>query len=167
MVQPTHAQGRGPGAHTSVLHIVGLLGLQTTARRNGIPIDTLAFEYSVINLEEREINSAPKEGVYVKGMFLEGEAYTSAQLWTNCKHVSSCIHSSPPATLHCVCAGPLDSKHSQALKPNLLPAAAIVQRFPFKSPWLLCSYSHLDLPLCCCCLASLLLLSAARWWLGL
>lgn len=46
--------------------------VQTTARRNAIPIDTLAFEYGVVNLEEREITSAPKEGVYVKGMFLEG-----------------------------------------------------------------------------------------------
>ncbi|WIA33430.1 hypothetical protein OEZ86_006562 [Tetradesmus obliquus] len=46
--------------------------LQTTARRNGIPIDSLAFEYGVINLEERDIGGPPKEGVYVKGMFLEG-----------------------------------------------------------------------------------------------
>eukprot|EP00879_Flechtneria_rotunda_P005109 GHRR01005390.1.p1 GENE.GHRR01005390.1~~GHRR01005390.1.p1 ORF type:complete len:1589 (+),score=542.70 GHRR01005390.1:1679-6445(+) len=46
--------------------------LQTTARRNAIPIDTLAFEYGVVNLEERETTAAPKEGVYVKGMFLEG-----------------------------------------------------------------------------------------------
>jgi hypothetical protein len=28
----------------------------------------------VINLEERDISGPPKEGVYVKGMFLEGEA---------------------------------------------------------------------------------------------
>jgi dynein heavy chain len=49
------------------------LSLQTTARRNGIPIDSLAFEYGVINLEERDISGPPKEGVYVKGMFLEGE----------------------------------------------------------------------------------------------
>jgi hypothetical protein len=51
-----------------------LRGLQTTARRDGIPIDSLAFEYGVINLEERDISGPPKEGVYVKGMFLEGES---------------------------------------------------------------------------------------------
>jgi dynein heavy chain len=46
--------------------------LQTTARRNGIPIDSLVFEHGMVNLEEREINGPPKEGVYVKGLFLEG-----------------------------------------------------------------------------------------------
>lgn len=50
-----------------------LLLLQTTARRNGIPIDSLVFEHGVVNLDEREINGPPKEGVYVKGLFLEGE----------------------------------------------------------------------------------------------
>ena len=29
--------------------------LQTTARKNAIPIDTLSFEYTPINLEEKEI----------------------------------------------------------------------------------------------------------------
>ena len=48
--------------------------LQTTARRSAIPIDTLSYEFSVVNLDEREIHQPPKEGVYVKGMFLEGEA---------------------------------------------------------------------------------------------
>lgn len=57
------------------------LRLQTTARRNAIPIDTLAFEYGIVNLEEREINAAPKEGVYVKGMFLEGMCNTSPAGW--------------------------------------------------------------------------------------
>lgn len=47
--------------------------LQTTARRNGIPIDSLVFEHGVVNLDEREINGPPKEGVYVKGLFLEGK----------------------------------------------------------------------------------------------
>lgn len=46
--------------------------LQTSARRNGIPIDSLVFEHGIVNLEEREINGPPKEGVYVKGLFLEG-----------------------------------------------------------------------------------------------
>jgi len=46
--------------------------LQTTARKNAIPIDTLSWEFSVINLDEKEIAQPPKEGVYVKGMYLEG-----------------------------------------------------------------------------------------------
>lgn len=50
--------------------------VQTTARHNATPIDSLAFEYGIVNLEEREITSAPKEGVYVKGTFLEGMHHT-------------------------------------------------------------------------------------------
>lgn len=47
--------------------------LQTTARKSSVPIDTLSFEFSIINLDEREITAPPKEGVYVKGLYLEGE----------------------------------------------------------------------------------------------
>lgn len=46
--------------------------LQTAARRAGVPIDNLAFEHSVVSLTERDIPGPPKEGVYVKGLFLEG-----------------------------------------------------------------------------------------------
>eukprot|EP00854_Cymbomonas_tetramitiformis_P005380 gene5380-6528_t len=49
--------------------------LQTTARKNSIPIDTLAWEFSIINLDEKEITQPPKEGVYIKGMFLEGAGW--------------------------------------------------------------------------------------------
>ncbi|CAD7700814.1 unnamed protein product [Ostreobium quekettii] len=49
--------------------------LQTTARRSSIPIDTLSFEFSIVNLTEKEILQAPKDGVYVKGMFLEGAGW--------------------------------------------------------------------------------------------
>lgn len=49
--------------------------LQTTARKASVPIDTLSFEFSVINLDEREILAPPKEGVYVKGLSLEGAGW--------------------------------------------------------------------------------------------
>ena len=49
--------------------------LQTTARRNTIPIDTLSWDFSIINLDESEITQQPKEGVYVKGIFLEGAGW--------------------------------------------------------------------------------------------
>ena len=49
--------------------------LQTTARKNAIPIDTLSFEYSIINVDEKEITQQPKEGVYVKDMYLEGAGW--------------------------------------------------------------------------------------------
>jgi hypothetical protein len=46
--------------------------LQTAARRAGVPIDALGFEYGVISATERELAGPPKEGVSVKGLFLEG-----------------------------------------------------------------------------------------------
>ena len=49
--------------------------LQTTARKNSVPIDTLSFEFSIVNLDEKEIMQPPKEGVYVKGTFLEGAGW--------------------------------------------------------------------------------------------
>jgi len=49
--------------------------LQTTARRNTIPIDTLSWDFTIINLDESELTQAPKEGVYVKGIYLEGAGW--------------------------------------------------------------------------------------------
>ena len=49
--------------------------LQTTARKNSVPIDTLSFEFTIVNLDEKEILAAPKDGVYVKGLFLEGAGW--------------------------------------------------------------------------------------------
>lgn len=40
--------------------------LQTTARHNSIPIDSLAFEFSAVNVRETELQQPPKEGVYIK-----------------------------------------------------------------------------------------------------
>lgn len=51
---------------SSYLSTVQLVWVQTTARRNSIPIDSLSFEYSVVNIDERELQQPPKEGVYVK-----------------------------------------------------------------------------------------------------
>ena len=49
--------------------------LQTTARKNSIPIDTLSFEFVIVNAPESELQSQPKEGVYIKGIFLEGAGW--------------------------------------------------------------------------------------------
>ena len=46
--------------------------LQTTARRNGLAIDTLEFEFPIIFETEAQIKESPKEGVYVQGLFVEG-----------------------------------------------------------------------------------------------
>ena len=46
--------------------------LQTTARRNGLAIDTLEFEYPIMNETEAQIKEGPREGVYIQGLFVEG-----------------------------------------------------------------------------------------------
>ena len=56
--------------------------LQTTARKNAIPIDTLVFEFQVSNIHsEKELpKDPPKEGVFVKEMFLEGAGWDMENL---------------------------------------------------------------------------------------
>jgi len=46
--------------------------LQTSARRNGLAIDTLEFEFPVMMEPPEKIKESPKEGAYIKGLFLEG-----------------------------------------------------------------------------------------------
>lgn len=45
--------------------------MQNFARRYKIPIDHLGFEFEVTD-EEHDMNSKPEDGVYVKGLFMEG-----------------------------------------------------------------------------------------------
>jgi dynein heavy chain, axonemal len=49
--------------------------LQTTARKNSIPIDTLSFDFAVLNVDPAEITTPPKEGVYAHGLYLEGAGW--------------------------------------------------------------------------------------------
>jgi len=51
--------------------------LQTSARKNSVPIDVLSWEFVVNTTEAKEIMAPPKEGVYVAGMFLEGAGWDS------------------------------------------------------------------------------------------
>ncbi|KAJ3224818.1 Dynein heavy chain 2, axonemal [Clydaea vesicula] len=46
--------------------------LQKTARRNNIPIDMLTWEFTVLQIEEEGVPPIPKEGVYIRGLYLEG-----------------------------------------------------------------------------------------------
>jgi len=46
--------------------------LQTSARANGVPIDSLGWEFIVVKEEEKQISSPAKEGAYIKGFYLEG-----------------------------------------------------------------------------------------------
>jgi len=49
--------------------------MQTSARNNSVSIDTLAWDFPVLNVEEKDVTSKPKEGAYVKGLFLEGAGW--------------------------------------------------------------------------------------------
>lgn len=46
--------------------------MQATARRNSIPIDNLMWEFIIAGSDEAAIGGAPKDGAYIKGLFLEG-----------------------------------------------------------------------------------------------
>merc|ERR1712224_332581 len=46
--------------------------LQTSARKNGIAIDTLSWEFPIVNQAPTAITQYAKEGSYIQGLFLEG-----------------------------------------------------------------------------------------------
>lgn len=46
--------------------------LQTSARKNGIAIDTLSWEFPVLNIPLISITQSAKDGSYCHGLFLEG-----------------------------------------------------------------------------------------------
>eukprot|EP01028_Stygiella_incarcerata_P006524 TRINITY_DN2668_c0_g1_i2.p1 TRINITY_DN2668_c0_g1~~TRINITY_DN2668_c0_g1_i2.p1 ORF type:complete len:4588 (-),score=1267.00 TRINITY_DN2668_c0_g1_i2:3353-17116(-) len=48
---------------------------QNTARKLGVSIDTLNWEYNVLIQDERDIIAGPKDGAYVRGVYLEGAGW--------------------------------------------------------------------------------------------
>merc|ERR1719409_564715 len=50
--------------------------LQTTARKNNQAIDAYSWSFDVLPQPENEIMNPPKEGAYVRGMFLEGAGWS-------------------------------------------------------------------------------------------
>ena len=53
--------------------------LQMTARKNFVPIDELSFSFEVMNACEASIEEPPTEGVYVRGLFLEGAGWNAKE----------------------------------------------------------------------------------------
>lgn len=45
------------------------------ARANEVPIDTLSWEFTVLTVDENQIQLAPDNGVYVKNTYLEGAGW--------------------------------------------------------------------------------------------
>ena len=46
--------------------------LQTTARKDGVSIDNIAFEFPVLNQDPAKITQPPKDGAYIYGLYIEG-----------------------------------------------------------------------------------------------
>ena len=49
--------------------------LQASARQNSVPVDSLTWEFSVFTVDDNNIVNAPQDGVYIRGMFLEGAGW--------------------------------------------------------------------------------------------
>jgi len=49
--------------------------LQTCARSNNVAIDSLSWEFAVSTVDDRNITQQPKDGVWIKGLFLEGAGW--------------------------------------------------------------------------------------------
>ncbi|KAJ8964948.1 hypothetical protein NQ314_004503 [Rhamnusium bicolor] len=49
--------------------------LQTCARAFEVPIDSLSWEFTVLTIDENQIQIPPENGVYVKSTFLEGAGW--------------------------------------------------------------------------------------------
>ncbi|KAM4714769.1 dynein axonemal heavy chain 2 [Anableps anableps] len=49
--------------------------LQSTARQNNISVDTLSWEFIVSTLDDSNLLTPPEDGVYVRGLYLEGAGW--------------------------------------------------------------------------------------------
>jgi dynein heavy chain len=53
--------------------------LQTSARKNGVSVDTLSFEFLPQTFDDAQITALPKEGSYIKWMTLENARWNVEQ----------------------------------------------------------------------------------------
>ncbi|KAF1790945.1 P-loop containing nucleoside triphosphate hydrolase [Phytophthora cactorum] len=66
--------------------------LQTAARKNGLAIDSLNWEFIVLNQGENALPTGPKDGAYIKGLILEGARWDFDH---------DCLAEPHPMELHC------------------------------------------------------------------
>jgi dynein heavy chain len=52
--------------------------LQNFARKRKVPIDTVSYGYEALGMDAATYRSAPSEGVYIHGLFLEGCGWDAA-----------------------------------------------------------------------------------------
>eukprot|EP01112_Ceratiomyxa_fruticulosa_P023297 TRINITY_DN8841_c0_g1_i2.p1 TRINITY_DN8841_c0_g1~~TRINITY_DN8841_c0_g1_i2.p1 ORF type:complete len:786 (-),score=133.90 TRINITY_DN8841_c0_g1_i2:9-2105(-) len=53
--------------------------LQNYARKYVVSVDTVSFEFKIMNESEEQLTSPPSDGCYIKGLFLEGASWDSKQ----------------------------------------------------------------------------------------
>lgn len=46
--------------------------LQIASRTNSVPIDHIDWEFPILDVSEENVKESPADGVYVKGLFIEG-----------------------------------------------------------------------------------------------
>ncbi|EGD81605.1 dynein heavy chain 2 [Salpingoeca rosetta] len=66
--------------------------LQNAARNNAVSVDTLSWEFPVMTLDDVNIVEQPKDGVYIKGLFLEGAGWDKKR---------ACLEEAAPMQLVC------------------------------------------------------------------
>uniref|UniRef100_H2ZI81 Dynein axonemal heavy chain 2 n=1 Tax=Ciona savignyi TaxID=51511 RepID=H2ZI81_CIOSA len=66
--------------------------LQTSARANAVSVDSLSWEFIVSTVDDNHITVVPKDGVWVRGLFLEGAGWDKK---------SSCLVEANPMQLNC------------------------------------------------------------------
>ncbi|GAB1610923.1 hypothetical protein Ahia01_001379100, partial [Argonauta hians] len=66
--------------------------LQTSARQNNISVDLLSWEFTVMTVADSNITGPPKDGVYVKGLYLQGAGWDMR---------SACLTEALPIQLVC------------------------------------------------------------------
>ncbi|KAL8578353.1 Dynein heavy chain 2, axonemal [Nucella lapillus] len=49
--------------------------LQTSARQNSVSVDSLSWEFTVLTVDDTNITGPPKDGVYIKGLYLQGAGW--------------------------------------------------------------------------------------------
>lgn len=66
--------------------------LQTSARQNNISVDTLSWDFTVMTVNDSNIMGPPKDGVYIKGLYLQGAGWDQK---------NSCLIEAEPMQLVC------------------------------------------------------------------
>ena len=77
--------------------------LQTAARQNNVSVDQLSWEFHVSTVDDANITTQPKDGVWIRGLFLEGAGWDKK---------SSCLIEPSPMQLSC----PMPSIHFKPIE---------------------------------------------------